>query len=147
MTEVDQLQTLKDWLEHPRLRQRRQGIEMARDLLRLDHMAKLVQALLVEIVQKDLDDQIRTLARRVLDEYAAKERPKPALTPDEASYMIGAVCPQNHSIFYDRRVYCSGERGVHLGQVTIDGAIWDEILVSCPTCSSSFTILFACDGH
>jgi hypothetical protein len=147
MTEGDQLQTLKDLLEHPRLRQRRQGIEMARDLLRRDHMAELVQALLMEIVQNDLDNQIRTLARRVLDEYAANERPKPALTPDEATYMIGAVCPQSHSNYYDRRVYCSGEQGVHLGQVTIDGAIWDEILVSCPNCSSSFTVLFACDEH
>ncbi len=138
------LDKLIKMLDSELIRERREGIKIAQDMLRKNQHRMKVRNLLAAITQKDKIGTIKTIARDVLNEDEARHISPSTKNPD---YVFGARCPKGHVSYFDKREYCrKKDTGMWRVVRQADKEV-DEVLVKCKICSEEFYVEVKCEGY
>jgi hypothetical protein len=138
---------MAELLAHDHIRERRKGIEQARELLAdLAQRAQreTVQAWLEYMARHDSTDLMRELAQSVLKAHAGTP-PQP--TP--ARYRIGVRCAKGHVSWFDKRRLCSDHTTFTRTVARRADANLSEIAVRCgePGCGEVTKVSLDCEEY
>lgn len=148
MSAPDPLSILKDLLQHSYVRERRQGIRLASELLQTNQHRDEVRALLLALMQHEPMTIVRQDAVQALADDETRQVVSPTRTPHpDAQHIVGGRCPNGHNNYYDRRVICRSETGYRHQEIQRDGKTLHEISVACQTCREEFKITVDCEGY
>lgn len=162
------LREIRELLAHEHIRERRKGIEKARDLLAPDSFSRgLAQAaqsayreealaLLEHVARHDLIGAMRELAQQAMDAEAARRQPpiatiggQPPAGPNELRYRIGVRCPKGHVSWFDARRLCHDHSTFAREVLRRAGAEVSEIQVTCGEggCGETVKVRLNCEDY
>ena len=147
MSKFPTLEEIERLLKSEFIRERKQGIQKAAELLANGLHRKAMRDRLAEIARNDLITGVGELAQAALDEDDQRHAVQPPRYQSDARHMFGAECPKGHVHYYDKRLYCPKQGNITRRTVFRDGVEQDEILVKCTTCGVEFVADVACEGY
>jgi hypothetical protein len=144
MPDSDEMAHLRKLLNSNLIRERQAGVAAARDLLAAGLQREEVRALLAAVAEEDLIDLVRDDARQALSADDARSAP-----PKPADYIFGAVCPNGHTSYYDKRAVCPSNGTYMHRLVRRDEVQVDEVRLTCQekTCRAEFYVVVPCEGY
>ena len=144
MPDSDEMAHLRKLLNSNLIRERRAGVAAARDLLAAGLQREEVRALLAAVAEEDLIDLVRDDARQALSADDARSAP-----PKPADYIFGAVCPNGHTSYYDKRAVCLPRENNMSRTVRRGEQEMVEMRLTCQekTCRAEFYVVVPCEGY
>jgi hypothetical protein len=138
---TDPLLALGEQAAHQYIRVRKEAIDQAAAILQQGEHREEVLVILDYLARNDLISSVRQKAQEVLKAAAPpKSVSSPVLMPQqEARHLFGVRCQNGHITTFDRREVCSERKEVMRGL--------DELILSCPTCSSKMAVDVDCEGY
>ena len=143
---MTKLEQLKEMLQSNLIRKRKAGIKMAQEMLANGLHREEVLIMLHDIARGDLMMGVQELAQKVLEEDGTRDSSQVSTSAD---YVFGAVCPNGHTSYYDKREYCPKSSNITRRSVQRGAKKVDEVLVKCKTkpCSEEFFVEVSCEGY
>jgi hypothetical protein len=133
---TDSLITLSEQAAHEFLRERKEAIDHAAQMLSQGEHREEVLAILEYLAHNDLMMSVRDKAQEVLDADAKRVNPPPPfLHPDDSRHIIGVRCKQcSHITYFDRRRICSAQSHFVRTRATLAGKELDKFDLPCEKC-------------
>jgi hypothetical protein len=144
----DLLLALLEQLAHDHIRERKAGIERARDLLDRAEYREEVLALLEDVARTDMMIGVREAAQAVLDAVTQKGAP-PATGPAGSRHIFGVRCPNGHITYFDKRRVCPASGDFVRNVVRRAGVDLDKIHLKCGQagCDQEMVVPVDCEGY
>ena len=128
---TDPLINLSEQAAHEFIRERKEAIDQAAEMLKRDEHREEVLAILEYLAHNDQMMGVREKAQEVLD-ADAKKGAVPAFSPEEARHIIGVRCKNGHITYFDKRRICHDQ--VNVIRVTRAGLELDQRDLTCGNC-------------
>lgn len=146
MTQSDPIQEIRDLLQKEYIRERKQGVQRAADLLAQGMYREQLRSILEKTAQGDLISGVAKLAKQVLDEDDQRHESYPPRYKSKGNeHIVGTICSKGHPNYYDKRVICRGEE--RFRNIRTDGVEIDLIRVRCQKCGEEMKIEVDCEGY
>ena len=142
---ADPLIKLSERAAHEYIRERKEAIDQAAEMLQRDERREEVLAILEYLAQSDLMMGVREKAQDVLD-VDAKRGAAPSFPSDKSRYIIGVRCKNGHVTYFDKRRICKNEKLVR-DSTQRAGAVLTELDLTCGECGSIVTVRIDCGGY
>jgi len=133
---TDGLLTISEKAAHEFIRERKEAIKLAAEMLTRNEQREAVLAVLEYLARNDLMSGVREAAQAVIDADAQQAAPThlSSLRPEDARYMFGVRCKNGHVSYFDKRRVCKASSSIKREIVRgADGEL-DELHLPCDTC-------------
>jgi hypothetical protein len=141
---TDPLIKLSEQASHEFIRERKEAIDKAAEMLKQNEHREEVLAILEYLAQNDLMMGVREKAQEVLD-VDAKKGATPSFRSDESRYIIGVRCKNGHVTYFDKRRICKDQ--VDVIRVMGAGVELDQRDLTCGTCKEEMKVRLDCRGY
>jgi hypothetical protein len=142
--QTDALLTLSEQASHQYIRERREAIDQAEQMLQRGEHREEVLAVLEYLAHNDLMTGVREKAQEVLAAATQQQNAaSPAPTrPQVARHQFGVRCKNGHVSYFDKRIVCSKHTVVMRAMRGLD-----ELLLTCPVCQVEMAVDVDCEGY
>lgn len=148
MPKKSKLEQLKLKLTSKYIRERRGGIKVAQEMLLQGLCREEIRKMLIELANGDMFTTVQEDARTVLNEDDRLHGVQPLLVADQSQdHIFGAMCPNRHITYLDKRVVCQSQSNVFRRSFLRDEKEINEILVKCKVCGEEFYVEVSCEGY
>ena len=132
----DALLALSEKAAHEFIRERKEAIALAAEMLKRNEQREAVLAVLEYLVHNDLMMGVRDEAQKVIEADAQRVAPShlSSLRPEDARYMFGVRCKNGHVSYFDKRRVCKVSSPVKREIVRGADRELDELHLPCDTC-------------
>ena len=145
---TDALIALSERAAHQFIRERKEAIEQAAQMLQRDERREAVLAMLEYLAHNDLMDGVREKAQEVLDADAGRAAAAPALPhPGDSRHIFGVCCKNGHVSYFDKRSVCKASVEVPREFVQRAGKQLDELHLTCDTCGVDVVARVDCGDY
>jgi len=146
---ADPLLALCEKAAHEFVRERKEAIDQAAELLKRGDYREEVLALLEYLAQHDEMISVREKAQELLKADAQKTPPPPRfLNPNDARHTIGVRCQKCGQVsYFDKRRICSAQSQVVRGTIQRGGKELDEMDLPCEHCPHIIPTSVDCEGY
>jgi TIR domain len=141
---ADPLITLSEQAAHEFIRERKDAIDKAAEMLKQNEHREEVLAILEYLAHNDQMIGVREKAQEVLD-ADAKKGAAPSFRSDESRYIIGVRCKNGHVTYFDKRRICNDQ--VNVIRVMGAGVELDQRDLTCGTCGAEMSVRLDCRGY
>jgi len=141
---TDPLIKLSEQATHEYIRERKEAIDMAAEMLKQNEHREEVLAILEYLAQDDLMTGVRDKAQEVLD-AEAKKGATPSFRSDESRHIIGVRCMNGHVTYFDKRRICNDK--VNVVRVMRANVELDQRDLTCGTCGAEMSVRVDCRGY
>jgi hypothetical protein len=124
---ADPLIKLSEQAAHEYIRERKEAIDKAAEMLKRGEHREVVLAILDYLAQSDLMTGVRDKAQEVLDLDASKSGSKTSLGPGDSRHIFGVRCKNGHITYFDKRRVCSGGSISGMKEDIAQGASGEEL--------------------
>ncbi len=140
----DALIKLSEQAAHEYIRERKEAIDKAAEMLKQNEHREEVLAILEYLAHNDQMMGVREKAQEVLD-ADAKKGAAPSFRSDESRHIIGARCKNGHVTYFDKRRICNDK--VNVIRITRAGVELDQRDLTCGTCGAEISVRLDCRGY
>jgi hypothetical protein len=146
---TDSLINLSEQAAHEYIRERREAIDKATEMLKQNEHREEILAILEYLAHNDLMMGVREKAQEVLDADAKRATPPPPfLHPDDSRHIIGVRCKLcSHITYFDRRRICSAQSHLIRTRATLAGKELDKFDLPCEKCGHIIPTRVDCEGY
>lgn len=144
---ADALFTLSEQAAHEFIRERKEAIALAAQMLKRNEQREAVLAVLEYLAQNDLMMGVREAARAAIEADAQQAAPAhlSSLRPEDARYMFGVRCKQGHVSYFDKRRVCKASSPFKRDIVRGADRELDELHLPCDTATCNETVIARID--
>jgi hypothetical protein len=136
---------LSEQAAHEFIRERKEAIDHAAEMLKQNEHREEVLAILEYLAQNDLMMGVREKAQEVLDADAKKATPSPP--PGQSRHIFGVRCKNGHVTYFDKRLVCSAYKEVPRESRQSAGIELDELHLKCSQCGVEVVAREDCRGY
>lgn len=132
---TDAFLTISEKAAHEFIRERKEAIALAAQMLTRNEQREAVLAVLEYLAQNDLMMGVRDAARKAIEADAQKATPAhfTSLRPEDARYMLGVRCKNGHVSYFDKRRVCKASSSFKREVVRGADRELDELHLPCDT--------------
>jgi len=105
-----QLKDIAQRLAHDYIRERREGIRLADELLKAGQYRDELRAMLDTLLAKELYNNVKEDAQKALNDDAARNAPSPHV--GQPANIFGVRCANGHVTYYDKTRVCNDKSKV-----------------------------------
>ena len=142
---ADPLIKLSEQAAHEFIRERKEAIDHAAEMLKQGGHREEVLAILEYLAHNDLMMGVREKAQEVLDADAKKATPSPP--PGQSRHIFGVRCRNGHVSYFDKRLVCSAYKEVPRESRQSAGIELDELHLKCSQCGVEVVAREDCRGY
>jgi TIR domain len=146
---IDSVIKLSEQAAHEFIRERKEAIDHAAEMLKQHKHREEVLAILEYLAHNDLMMGVREKAQEVLDADARKATPPPPfLHPDDSRHIIGVRCKQCGQVtYFDRRRICSAQSQLVRRREKLAGKELDKFDLPCEKCGHIIPTRVDCEAY
>ena len=147
---IDPLIVLWERAAHDLVRERKEAIDQAANMLVQSLYREAVLALLEYLVHNDLMNGVREKAQEVMDADTKRQMSapvKPFFKPEDSRHIFGVRCKNGHVTYFDKRRVCKMPTSTFHRVVRNTEANLDELDLECGTCHEPVTMRVDCEGY
>jgi len=142
---ADPLIKLSERVAHEFIRERKEAIDQAAEMLKQGEHREAVLAILEYMAQDDLMMGVREKAQEALDADAKKVTPSPP--QGQSRHIFGVRCRNGHVSYFDKRLVCSAYKEVPRAIRQSAGIELDELHLKCDQCGVEVVAREDCRGY
>lgn len=147
--QADALLTITEKAAHEYIRERKEAIALAAEMLKRNEQREAVLAVLEYLAHNDLMMGVREAAQAVINADSQQATPArlSSLRPEDARYMFGVRCKNGHVSYFDKRSVCKASSPVEREIVRGADRQLDELHLPCDTCDEMVVARVDCRDY